>query len=258
MEFFQMLFKVKICTGEDDVLVWRSNSNGHLMVKSCYEMNGDGYPGDYVKVAVLADPQLTDKTSHGLAPKSFALEIVQFYTDLFMRRAFLASILPFNPDVILVLGDYFDGGPILSDGEWQESLTRFKHIFHLNTRGRNRNVQVYFLSGNHDIGYASLHSHRPEVIKRYENEFGIRNYRFTIGKVEFIAVDAQTLDVGGPLEENVIVVGPPKGHAMVCGGSVEGHAIVELSAAWALGQRTLDKGYDYKGNMNFSDNDGCF
>jgi len=33
-----------------------------------------------------------------------------------------------------------------------------------------------------------------QVIKRYENEFGMRNYQFTVGKVDFIAIDAQTLD----------------------------------------------------------------
>jgi hypothetical protein len=32
------------------------------------------------------------------------------------------------------------------------------------------------------------------VVERYEGEFGIRNHRFTIGKVEFVAVDSQTLD----------------------------------------------------------------
>lgn len=153
-----------------------------------------GYLGEYVKVAVITDPQLMDKTTRGLAPKSFALEISQFYTDLFMRRAFLASILPFNPDVILFLGDYFDGGPILSNEEWQESLNRFKHIFDLNTKRRNTNIQLYYLPGNHDVGYASFHSYRPEVFDRYEKYFGTRNFRFTVGKVEFIALDAQTLD----------------------------------------------------------------
>jgi hypothetical protein len=34
-----------------------------------------------------------------------------------MRRAFFASILPFKPNVVLFLGDYFDGGPFLSDEE---------------------------------------------------------------------------------------------------------------------------------------------
>jgi hypothetical protein len=32
------------------------------------------------------------------------------------------------------------------------------------------------------------------VVERYEGEFGIRNRRFTIGKVEFVVVDSQTLD----------------------------------------------------------------
>ncbi|XVF23243.1 hypothetical protein REPUB_Repub13aG0019900 [Reevesia pubescens] len=156
--------------------------------------NGQGYAGDYVKVAVLADPQIMDKTSLPLLPKSLALEIVQFYTDLYMRRAFFSSILPFKPDVILFLGDYFDGGPYLSDEEWQESLSRLKHIFGLNTEEIYSGIKVYHLPGNHDIGYASLQSHKSQVGRRYEKEFGSRNYRFMIGKVELIAVDAQTLD----------------------------------------------------------------
>ncbi|PON78262.1 Calcineurin-like phosphoesterase domain, apaH type [Trema orientale] len=157
-------------------------------------VDGARYPGDYVKIAVITDPQLMDKTSLNLAPKSLALEMAQFYTDLYMRRAFLSSIMPLKPDVILYLGDYFDGGPYLSDEEWQESLNRFKHIFYLETQGKHRDIKVYFLPGNHDIGYESVHIHNTRVVNRYEHEFGKRNYRFTAGKVEFIAVDAQTLD----------------------------------------------------------------
>ena len=33
-----------------------------------------------------------------------------------------------------------------------------------------------------------------QVISRYEKEFGARNYNFTAGMVDFVAVDAQTLD----------------------------------------------------------------
>lgn len=151
-------------------------------------------PGDYVKIAVVTDPQLMDRTSLNLAPKSLTLEIVQFYTDIFMRRAILGSITPFKPDMILFLGDYFDGGPVLSDEEWQESLNRFRHIFDLKTLEKATNNKVYFLSGNHDIGYAAYHSRMPQVISRYETVFGSRNYHFTAGEVEFVAVDAQTLD----------------------------------------------------------------
>ncbi|URE39599.1 Calcineurin-like phosphoesterase [Musa troglodytarum] len=117
----------------------------------------------YVKVAVLADPQLMDRTSHGLPPKSLLLEAAQFYTDLYMRRSFHSSILPFKPDLIVFLGDQFDGGPFLSDEEWQESLNRFKHIFSLNEKGRDLAIPIYYLPGNHDIGYAGFHSRYPKV-----------------------------------------------------------------------------------------------
>ncbi|XP_021912787.1 uncharacterized protein C630.12 isoform X1 [Carica papaya] len=158
------------------------------------QMDGLRDPSNYTKIAVIADPQLMDKTSHHLAPKSVALEIAQFYTDIYMRRAFFSSIMPFKPDIILFLGDYFDGGPYLSDEEWQESLSRFKHIFGLSRQGQISDVPVYYIPGNHDTGYSAIYSDRPEVIKRYEQEFGIRNFRFTAGNFEFIAIDAQVLD----------------------------------------------------------------
>ncbi|CAH9076975.1 unnamed protein product [Cuscuta europaea] len=151
-------------------------------------------PGDYVRIAVLTDPQLVDKTSLHLAPKSFALEMAQFYTDLFMRRAFLSSILPLKPDAIFFLGDYFNGGPFLTDEEWQESWSRFNHIFNLDMLQRSTNIKLYYLPGNHDVGYAAFHPRMPEVIRRYEKVFGMRNYHFRLGKINFISVDAQTLD----------------------------------------------------------------
>lgn len=58
-----------------------------------------------------------DRTSLRLPPESIALQIAEFYTDLYMQRAFFASVLPFTPDVVLFLGDYFDGGPYLTDQE---------------------------------------------------------------------------------------------------------------------------------------------
>ncbi|CDO97772.1 unnamed protein product [Coffea canephora] len=174
--------------------LWTCSWPHHLRHSSSSSVKRLNDSGDYVKIAVLADPQLMDRTSLHLSPKSLALEIAQFYTDLFMRRAFLLSVLRFKPDVLLFLGDYFDGGPILSDNEWQESLSRLKHIFDLNVLQKTKNMKVYFLSGNHDIGYEALYSKTPEVIRRYEEEFGARNYKFTLGKVDFIAIDSQTLD----------------------------------------------------------------
>lgn len=163
----------------------------HLMK---VQTNSVNHQTDYVKVAIIADPQLMDKTSLHLPEKSLALEIVKFYTDLNMQRSFFSSILPFKPDVILFLGDYFDGGPYLSDEEWKESLNRLKRIFGLNAQGKYTDKPVYYIPGNHDIGYESLHYAMPKVIRRYEETFGIRNYKFAVGKVDFIAVDSQTLD----------------------------------------------------------------
>ncbi|XP_066387775.1 uncharacterized protein C630.12-like isoform X1 [Miscanthus floridulus] len=153
-------------------------------------------PNNHVKVAVVADPQLMDSTSLGLPSSSVALQAAEFYTDLNMRRSFQSTILPFKPDVVLFLGDHFDGGPYMSDEEWQESLFRFKHIFSLNEQRTKPQIPVYYLSGNHDIGYSAFHSVHPEVLSRYEKEFGSRNYQFSAGKVDFVVVDAQTLDAG--------------------------------------------------------------
>uniref|UniRef100_A0ACD5XGB8 Uncharacterized protein n=1 Tax=Avena sativa TaxID=4498 RepID=A0ACD5XGB8_AVESA len=149
---------------------------------------------NHVKIAVIADPQLMDSTSLGLPASSIVLQAVEFFTDLNMRRSFQSVILPFKPDVILFLGDHFDGGPYMSDEEWQESLFRFKHIFSMSGQRTNPHVPVYYLSGNHDIGYSAFHS--PKVISRYEKEFGPRNYHFLSGEVDFVVVDAQTLDGG--------------------------------------------------------------
>lgn len=48
---------------------------------------------------------------------------------------------------------------------WQESLFRFKHIFSLNEQRTKPQIPIYYLSGNHDIGYSAFHSVHPEVIK---------------------------------------------------------------------------------------------
>ncbi|KAM2526643.1 hypothetical protein TB1_024000 [Malus domestica] len=88
------------------------------------------------------------------------------FTDLYMRRAFHQFVLPLWPDVIFILGDYFDGGPYLSDEEWNESLIRLRHIFSLRVRDRYLNILVYYLPGNHDIGYGVLHSRMEKRILR--------------------------------------------------------------------------------------------
>ncbi|KAF2586717.1 hypothetical protein F2Q70_00036706 [Brassica cretica] len=154
----------------------------------------------FTKVAIVTDPQLMDKTSFRLSSKTLALEVAQFYTDVNMRRSFFQSVLPFKPDVVLFLGDYFDGGPFLPEEEWYESLSRFKHVFGMNSQGQAGDIPTFYIPGNHDIGYSRVASHKLDVINRYEKAFGSRNRRFVIGSTEFVSIDAQAID-GNPQKE---------------------------------------------------------
>uniref|UniRef100_A0A1J3IGF6 Calcineurin-like phosphoesterase domain-containing protein n=1 Tax=Noccaea caerulescens TaxID=107243 RepID=A0A1J3IGF6_NOCCA len=163
----------------------------HLLKTNGVESN------KFTKVAIVTDPQLMDKTSFRLSSKTLALEVAQFYTDINMRRSFFQSILPFKPDAVLFLGDYFDGGPYIPEDEWQESLSRFEHVFGLNSQGKVMDIPTFYITGNHDVGYSRVASHKGDVIDRYEKVFGIRNRRFMIGGVEFISIDAQAID-GNP------------------------------------------------------------
>ncbi|XP_010462279.1 PREDICTED: uncharacterized protein C630.12 [Camelina sativa] len=156
--------------------------------------------GNFTKVAIVTDPQLMDKTSFRLSSKTLALELAQFYTDINMRRSFFQSVLPFKPDVVLFLGDYFDGGPFLPEDEWQESLSRFKHVFGVNSQGKVGDIPTFYIPGNHDVGYSRVASHKQDVIDRYQKVFGIRNRRFMIGSVEVISIDAQAID-GNPQKD---------------------------------------------------------
>lgn len=46
---------------------------------------------------------------------------------------------------------------------WQESLFRFNHIFSIDEQRTKPHVPMYYLSGNHDIGYSAFHSINPKV-----------------------------------------------------------------------------------------------
>ncbi|CAN8321705.1 unnamed protein product [Cochlearia groenlandica] len=170
-------------------------------------LKSDGVESDakFTKVAIVTDPQLMDKTSFRLSSKTLALEVAQFYTDINMRRSFFQSILPFKPDVVLFLGDYFDGGPFLPEDEWHESLSRFRHVFGLNSQGKVGDIPTFYIPGNHDVGYSRVASHKQDVIDRYEKEFDMRNRRFMIGSVEFISIDAQAID-GNPQTDSTLDV----------------------------------------------------
>ncbi|XP_024527227.1 uncharacterized protein C630.12 isoform X2 [Selaginella moellendorffii] len=154
-------------------------------------------PGERpLRIVLIADPQLTDRTSYGMDPRSLLLKIIQFYSDIYMRRAFRSSVLGLEPDEILFLGDYFDGGPYLADDEWEESWKRFEHIFDQTQRGlkSRKKIPTYYLCGNHDLGYHEVFSQKPQIAQRYQKKFGETDFIHNIGSLDFVFVNSQALD----------------------------------------------------------------
>lgn len=69
-----------------------------------------GVPGVPTRIAIIADPQLTDFYSYGQKP-GMLLQLTQHYSDTYMRKSYsLMQRMEQPPDVVIFLGDMFDGG----------------------------------------------------------------------------------------------------------------------------------------------------
>ncbi|KAL0715471.1 hypothetical protein Bca4012_064793 [Brassica carinata] len=55
----------------------------------------------------------------------------------------------------------------LSNQTWYESLSRFKHVFGLNSQGKAGDIPTFYIPGNHDVGYSRVASHKLDgILKR--------------------------------------------------------------------------------------------
>ncbi|KAG0253256.1 hypothetical protein DFQ27_007518 [Actinomortierella ambigua] len=89
---------------------------------------GDPRQRDVYRVAIVADPQLTDWYSYKQA--GYALYLTELYTDLFMRRSFRQLRQQLRPDLVLFLGDLLDGGrETLDDERFDRNVERFHAVF---------------------------------------------------------------------------------------------------------------------------------
>ncbi|KAF9931161.1 hypothetical protein FBU30_010697 [Linnemannia zychae] len=75
------------------------------------------------RVAIIADPQLTDWYSYGQS--GILLTLVETYTDIYMRRAFNRLHSSLRPDAVLFLGDLNDGGRDSNDKIFEKNRERF-------------------------------------------------------------------------------------------------------------------------------------
>ena len=195
-------------------MLWREVLAFHLAGWSCaWPTLATVAPTDVVRVAVVADPQLTDATSYpSFAPaSSWTLAIVERVSDAFQHRAFRRALLPRRPDRVLFLGDLTDGGYATADPrEFERVRDRFDRVFRWPRRteddavdenandSRNRRAAhapgYLAVHGNHDVGYAYHLARFPRVAARHEASFGPPAFVAAIGGVDVVAVDAMALD----------------------------------------------------------------
>eukprot|EP01063_Lacrimia_lanifica_P015728 TRINITY_DN223_c0_g4_i1.p1 TRINITY_DN223_c0_g4~~TRINITY_DN223_c0_g4_i1.p1 ORF type:complete len:444 (+),score=127.52 TRINITY_DN223_c0_g4_i1:80-1411(+) len=134
----------------------------------------EGWP---CALAAVADPQLTDAFSYGMAPGSAALAAAEHVSDVYMRRAFRWGVVwRERPADVLLLGDLFDGGRVLSDVDWAAHLARLEAIFPGSTRSGGR---FWHVAGNHDVGLGRYHN--CGAAARWAAAFGPRNAQKLFG-----------------------------------------------------------------------------
>eukprot|EP00158_Paraphelidium_tribonemae_P002910 Partr_v1_DN25775_c2_g1_i2_m74516 putative Metallophosphoesterase 1 len=106
-----------------------------------------------------------------------------------MRRSFNSILMRFKPELVLFLGDLFDGGrEIDNDEDYKREKARMTSIFSL---GRGL-YQEFFMAGNHDIGLDM----RDHVVDRFRRFFGALDYKFEWGQHELIVLDTISLSFG--------------------------------------------------------------
>jgi len=141
-----------------------------------------------VLVAVVADPQLTDEASYPWLSR-FKLDLVKFYSDLYMRRAFKFGLSRFRPDAVVFLGDIFDGGRTLgSSRTYRRHMRRFRRVF---GDPKSEDPKFLFVAGNHDVGIQEWYS--KKAAKLFADNFGERSYSVDVCKHRLVFIDSPSL-----------------------------------------------------------------
>jgi len=78
---------------------------------------------DRYRIAVIADPQLTDWMSYH--QEGLLLGLVQIYTDIYMKRSFHRLHASLRPDAVIFVGDLNDGGRLSQGQVFEDDVHRF-------------------------------------------------------------------------------------------------------------------------------------
>ncbi|KAI9298397.1 Metallo-dependent phosphatase, partial [Neoconidiobolus thromboides FSU 785] len=168
-------------------LLWIFNFIYHEYVQFEWNVLSCDYPssapGDYYKLMLLADPQLTDHFSYK-QKDGILLTATMFYSDIFMLKHYSAMLRWRTPDHVYYLGDLFDGGREWEDERWYNELSRFNLIFNK----RNKQINYHYVPGNHDIGLGGRI--KEDVVRRYESVFGSVNSHIKVGNYTLITINS--------------------------------------------------------------------
>lgn len=95
-------------------LFWCESVAFHAAIAPCTFGSTNIADGDdALRIAMIADPQLTDRYSYKQSGVKLAL--VQFFCDAYMKKAFGLIMLYRSPDAVVFLGDLLDGGREVDD-----------------------------------------------------------------------------------------------------------------------------------------------
>lgn len=146
--------------------------------------------GQTTHVALIADPQLTDRYSYRFTSKGGVLaDAIQFYSDLYMRRSFYFLQRHLVPTHVFVLGDLLDSTKWLKDEEYEGEVERYRRVFSL----VDPVTRMYTISGNHDVGFQVTNV--ASLTERYERTFGPINNRVRVGEFEFVLLSSAALEM---------------------------------------------------------------
>ncbi|CAE6419461.1 unnamed protein product, partial [Rhizoctonia solani] len=139
-------------------------------------------------VMLIADPQIIDHRSYPGRPE-WAKTLTQFVVDSNLRKSWRAA-KRLSPDIVIFLGDMMDGGRYrMLDQEYESYYARFTDIFKA-----SKDIQNYYLVGNHDVGLGSNKAFSARARQRYLAHFGgATNYQVPVANHSFVFIDAPGL-----------------------------------------------------------------
>ncbi|CAG8506492.1 14456_t:CDS:2 [Ambispora leptoticha] len=148
--------------------------------------NWDITLGTPYHIALIADPQIIDEYSYGR--HGILQWFSEFFPDFYMQKNWKILRRQLRPDAIFMLGDLMDGGREWDDNKWSKESDRYRQLFAQNDLV---NTPIYYLAGNHDIGFGNKIV--PMAYTRFRKLYGKTNYIVSLGNHTIVTVDTVTL-----------------------------------------------------------------